>query len=378
MKLRESDIFNSYAKFAKENGMISEAALKKTAAEKDEVSSAEVLYGIKPNGKEDDKTLAEKAHPDTFAVGPAYDAMNAVVENLYQRQDIMAHIALKMPDGQLINRRYVAAQKDLLKNLISIGFDMDNRDEISLMKIADDCAERLTKKAALPALLAPVVGIGAGIAALVALDYYFLHAAPDIQNIDANSKIVLNELDDLSSKTYTTALKDLVSHIQSLNAKLFSNLQVLSSEKRKIITAFSTNNIKEISNIQKNNAGLVNSTKTLINQLNATRVNLSAFKDDIEGERDGGNLPDWMKKFKNISDMVIGNDDDDVIKAIDSLVGAITKATANASNVISSVSQKYEKPIQDHVNDVTEQLNSQQKQQQQDLADQELEQAINS
>ena len=81
-----------------------------------------------------------------MVVGPAYDAMNAIVENLHQRQDIMSYIALKTPDGHLVQRRYVKASQDLISSLISIGFSMDSLNEEGLMSLADTCAGKIEKR----------------------------------------------------------------------------------------------------------------------------------------------------------------------------------------------------------------------------------------
>ena len=152
MKTRESEIFNEYAKKALEDGVISQDDLKKEAQEKvrydsKSFSDIEALYGHKfePN-KGEDESIIDVAHPETMVVGPAYDAMNAVVENEHQRKDIMTFVALKDPDGHLVQRRYVKASGDLISSLVSTGFAMDDADEEALMKLADSCAGRLSEK----------------------------------------------------------------------------------------------------------------------------------------------------------------------------------------------------------------------------------------
>lgn len=156
MKMRESEVFTNYIKLAQDAGLISEEdgiekkadADTKTRYDSNSFSDIEALYGHKfePN-KEKDESIVEVAHPETMVVGPAYDAMNAVVENLHQRQDIMSYVALKDPDGQLVQRRYVAAADDLTKTLVSTAFALDADSEEELMKLADSCAGRLTAKA---------------------------------------------------------------------------------------------------------------------------------------------------------------------------------------------------------------------------------------
>lgn len=152
MKMRESEIFENYIRLATDAGLISEDDIKKTADSNDKTrydrysfSDLEALYGHKfTPDKDEDKNISDVAHPDTFVVGPAYDAMNAVVENLQQRNNIMTYVALKQPDGHLVQRRYVSASQDLINSLVSTGFTMDSANEEDLMKLADTCAEKVS------------------------------------------------------------------------------------------------------------------------------------------------------------------------------------------------------------------------------------------
>jgi len=156
MRMRDSEIFNNYIRLAEDAGLIGEDEFNKTADPNDKTrydrysfSDLEALYGHKlgPNDKEGD-SIVDVAHPETAVAVPAYDAMNSVVENLHQRNDIMTYVALKDPDGHLVQRRYVAAQQKLINSLVSVGFEMDSLEEAGLMSLADDCAGSIIKKEA--------------------------------------------------------------------------------------------------------------------------------------------------------------------------------------------------------------------------------------
>jgi hypothetical protein len=150
-----TDVFDEYAKIAIEQGLISssdEEQMSKTAEEKTNprydtksMSDIEILYHIKPNGKDDD--VLDKAHPKSVIIAPAYDRVNGLVENLKEQHDIMCGIALKPNNGLLTQHRYVEAHRDLLNEVIKVAFMLDKNDENELMVLADSCAERLVKKA---------------------------------------------------------------------------------------------------------------------------------------------------------------------------------------------------------------------------------------
>ena len=222
MKMRESDIFNNYIRLATDAGLISEDDLIKTADPNDKTrydsysfSDIEALYGHKfaPN-KEEGQSILDVAHPETMVVGPAYDAMNAIVENLHQRQDIMSYIALKTPDGHLIQRRYVKASQDLINSLISIGFNMDSLNEEGLMSLADICAGKIEKRAFPPMAAAAV--------ALVGALGYLMYGSTSSQNVSVNSQLVIERGNELSSKAYASSIIKEVSALKEL-ADMFFN-----------------------------------------------------------------------------------------------------------------------------------------------------------
>jgi len=145
-----SDIFDEYAKIAIEQGLIKKAedVTKQTNPRFDslDLEAIEMLYGVKPNGKDDDIHIVEQAHLKSVVVSPSYDRVNGLVENILERQDIMHFIATKPTHGKLIQERYVKAHQELLDEVIKVAFILDRDDEQNLMSFADNCAERLTKK----------------------------------------------------------------------------------------------------------------------------------------------------------------------------------------------------------------------------------------
>lgn len=150
-----SEIFDNYVTIARERGLISEA--EETArVGSDDISTIELLYGVKPNGK-DEKSIIEQAHPEPVIIAPSYDRLNGLVENEQERQNIIISIINKAPRAKLTQHRY-AETKELVEELIRIGFVMDNKNETELMALADSCTENLLHKQAILPLLAAIAG----------------------------------------------------------------------------------------------------------------------------------------------------------------------------------------------------------------------------
>lgn len=227
-----SDIWNEFEKIAVEQGLISEAEEgekeRNKAVRYDSLSDDAIrfLYNLEPENIFEEKDIIEAAHPETFVVGPAYDAMNAVIENINQRQDIMSYIALKQPNGHLTQRRYVAAKANLTNSLIRSAFLLDNREEDQLMALADSCTERLVKEAAVQAVLVPAA-IAAGAAAVLGTAYYFLYGATTAQNVYVNSKMTLESLQPLSNQSYAEGIKTDISTLIEMASEIYQQKDVL-------------------------------------------------------------------------------------------------------------------------------------------------------
>ena len=115
------------------------------------------LYGIKPNKKM--KPILERAHPHGgYVVAPAYDPANGVMATPGETQALVGGVANSDANGNYFQKSWIQATEDLKEELIGIAFELDNKEELELMKLADSCTERLEKKSALPLL----AGLGAG------------------------------------------------------------------------------------------------------------------------------------------------------------------------------------------------------------------------
>lgn len=192
--MSDSEIFENYASSMKDQGLIAEADYADARVGSDDISTIEALYGLKPN-EEDKKHIVDRAHPDVAVVSPAYDRMNGVVENLNERHNMMAYIALKEPNGNLTQHRYVTAKKELVDELVRVGFTLDSSDEHVLMSLADSCSERLTKEAIAPFAVGAVAFLtgfsgATGVSALVNF------AKPSDQGILNNLQATFEEIEE--------------------------------------------------------------------------------------------------------------------------------------------------------------------------------------
>jgi len=133
----KNEVFNNYVKIALEQGLISEGQDVPESKNKDYADTIKTLYGLDIPLNDSDKDILDQAHPNPVVIAPAYDRVNGLVENLRERQDIMAGIALK--------HRYANAYRDLVNELVALGFRMDNADHKELRVLADTCSHRLTK-----------------------------------------------------------------------------------------------------------------------------------------------------------------------------------------------------------------------------------------
>jgi hypothetical protein len=299
MKPRTSEIFDSYIKIAEEIGMVEKpekvpekpkesAKLRKYKKSphprvgSDDIDTIKALYNVKPDSSiEYEHCIMEAAHPKPVVIGPAYDRLNALVENNIERQNIMSNIALK-PNNGLGDSQYRYAEKELLMQLVRIANDMDNRGNDDLRKLADECIETLKKNAdfgedvgkwwdkaktwmtekgkdtlntgtgalaggSVGGILGGIIGavggpigilggaaIGAGIGALVSA---LGKTAPHVVDIATNTKDTIDQINDLKNKMtqgdpeytffdrFQTELTKLAS-VASLFSKLISSIEI--------------------------------------------------------------------------------------------------------------------------------------------------------
>lgn len=147
--MRNSDIFDAYAKILESKDAITKKA-------SDEAKEIEKLYNVEPEASEGmtyKKNIVELAHPDMAVVSPSYDKLNALVENLNERQNIMINLVNRMPTGNLTARKN--AHQDLLLSIIKAANTVDDADEKELTLLSDACITNLSengfkKEAAIP------------------------------------------------------------------------------------------------------------------------------------------------------------------------------------------------------------------------------------
>ncbi len=142
-----SEIFDEYVKIMTDKGFVKKADLltqHDKENDSDYADTIKALYGIDIKLNDSNKEIIEQAHPESVIIAPSYDKLNALVENINERHNVMVGIVNKTPNGNLTQHRY--ASKDLLDELIRLGFDMDNAGEDSLSKTADECALLLAQE----------------------------------------------------------------------------------------------------------------------------------------------------------------------------------------------------------------------------------------
>jgi hypothetical protein len=275
-----------------------------------------LLYGIEPESIYDkNKTIIEIAHPETAVVGRAYDAMNAVVENLHQRQDMMAYIALKQPNGHLTMRRYVAAKQDLVNSLVRSAFLLDNREETELMALADNCAHRLekksqelTKEALAPVAvvgIAPVavVGIAGGAAALLAGAYWFTYGATTAQSVFENAHIAIQYLEPLMANAKTPDLRRDLSIIKGDLEKIMRDAQNIYRIKGDLINVRSAFDAKEMTAADESKGKAVQARlEQYVQQLLKIKQAIPTWVGAIKSEYSLGEegVSDWWAKMRGV------------------------------------------------------------------------------
>ena len=228
-----SDIFNKYAEIALQKGIITKEAQEKKK-EKKEQTDLEFYYNVKPNG--DEEHIMDKAHRDPVYIAPAYDRFNGLVENNFERQDIMAWIARKPADGLLLHRRYVSAQNDLTNELVRLATLLDCKKENELMTLADSCSERLVKKSAGPLIPIVVWKILAWTAAGTALYGAASNNIAMSHGVLNDAESVLNEFNDVSAE-WPTSRKEFSSFLEKVkDTKTFaSNVSAIKASVRDLM-----------------------------------------------------------------------------------------------------------------------------------------------
>jgi hypothetical protein len=316
-----SDIWDEFEKTALAQGLISIAEDdkddNKTTTRRNYESLSDdairLLYGIEPENIYKTQDMIEAAHPDTSVICQTYDAMNGVVENLHQRQDIMAYIALKTPNGQLVQRRYVAAKKDLVNSLVRAAFVLDNDNDETLMSFADNCAVRVDQRCE-KLVKEAVWGLAAGVvagAALLGAAYYTMFGATDAQDVYNNAYQVLEALEPLSEQPYADAIRtdvtNLMNSSQSMKA-LNDKLSNIKSIKEAVTAAQQSANASQINLVNAKRKEYIEQLKKIylaIPKWVAAIKNTDLTPDDTTS--------DWFHKMKSITEKFYWKDAETLI-----------------------------------------------------------------
>ncbi len=192
--MRTSEIFNNFVKIAEEKGFTQ--PIQKTAqmqSSKMNAKDIEKLYNLKPDAPKDmeyDKNIMQDAHPDSVIISPSYDKINGLVENNNERQNIILNIVNRNNNGQLTNHKYAAyknAEKDLTLNLVRLANELDNKNNQSLMSLADRCLSDISKKKLKKEAIGPwaIAGIAAAVSILAGM-YWHQHAEDIDEGLSEN------------------------------------------------------------------------------------------------------------------------------------------------------------------------------------------------
>lgn len=360
--MRNSSIFEEYTKIAVDKGLLSNSKeLKKTAAEekKKDLSSIEILYGLKPNGKEDEKTIIEKAHPTTFVAAPSYDKLNGIVENEEQRHNMIMEILNLPRHGNYELHRH--AEQELVNELIRLSFKLGNEDEIELMQLAGTCVESIHKKAvaqfALPAI--GILGAGLGLYSVYKNFASFASTVPEscASTLEQIPKFI--ELAPLTSEKMTE-LKQGVEYIKSLYASAIKKAEELRTRKagvlnveqgagtqelqlyKKDMTNFATNLIKSVEGQEgyKVLESFKKAATLLSERINTIYLPLVKTT-EVSGDSDWKHL--WG---------LAGNSQKDLINSLQSLAKSLTESVTKITEKQAAI-KAY---VEQHEKTLTEQL----------------------
>ena len=344
--MKNSDIFNEYAKIALEKSLISEAKedaksiLEKTRrADSQSISDIAALYGIKPDQIKEyeyEKNIAEVAHPNAAVVSPSHDKLNGLVENINERQNILLNIVNKPVNGLNLYHKY--AEEELIKSLIRTANHMDNLNQEDLRVLADDCIYGLKKKAddetlqhvtdlfseygtdvvdVAPSAVIGGLGVGilsfclggpfaiaagAGALALGGLSAIF-KTGPTAENVSVNSQATINQIEKLvqglegkvgkigNLESKITFLNNYLKELKELKelAEKYSNMidsaQMENNKfKTHIASQISSNRNKTLHHLKRKNRTLTSEHSQFSNELSDDYLNkLTSMSDPKTG-----------------------------------------------------------------------------------------------
>ena len=368
--MRNSDIFNGFAKIAQEKGIISNDSgkaakeLSKThRADSLSISAIQALYGVKnemPKAMSYDKNIMESAHANNVIISPAYDKLNSLFENNIERQNILLKIVNKNPDGLLTQRKY--AKNDLILSLVRVANDLDNNDKDQLRALADSCLYSLKKEAF----------AHWGLAGLVAAAMTIFYALPRINNASAGfddlHKDLIKQLKQLIDGEITLGVgivlnsngKDMVNNVITQLGKIKSAYDGSLKTIREAFTPLTRNQllaeVNQHENIEKYE-DLTNKYSTLNEAIANIKPMLTTLKELFENKTLLATLIDDKGALTNAMDFTqilhggygfIPNNFDDVViilpaylKSLSEILNAMEVAKLKIERMPSSTSEEY-------------------------------------
>lgn len=362
MKPNKSEIFENFAQIALKEGLISVNPMKKEAADKtdkERQKEIQMLYNVKPNGKEDEESITERAHPDTVVIAPSYDKVNGVVENDMQQSDIMGYIAMKNPDGNYAT--FKLAHDSFALELSKTAQMLDNKSIDDLRILADSCLEKFADaknitpealgaatglKRFLPkflaggaaagsSLLSPWILGGLGVAGLGAAVFYFANHT-HVKNVVSNLAILDEELQDLDNVPYKNELTKVSSGVKAEFVKIKSLL----TEARALIQQYKQAEDSQKSlEISEKATNIRESMEDHFDQILAYQADLRDIANEIKASESGqfdeeGSSWDFLNVIKDGLSSIWQSDAEDVRDAVLALDKSLDKFTSSVQATI--------------------------------------------
>lgn len=327
MITNRSEIFDNFAAQALKEGLISEAKDDPRRGS-DDISTIEALYGVKPNGSQDDKSIVEQAHPDMCIIAPAYDHLNSIIENVIERQNIMVGIINKGPQAKLTQHRYASAHEDLKNEVLKLGFMMDNRNEDGLRVLADSCAVKITKEALGPLPIIALIAAGLGLMAA------YNHFGSIDQGVRANCEGAVRQLNDVIEDEDYASIHGVVSKMIrniSFVKGLADKIAAKSSgmPKASINQAVALTDSPEYKAMEKLLDMYSNACGMLAEKIPAYIELLKSVGVGANKEYESG----WLATLKSVVQTVWTTDITDAVNYLTTLQGSLSKSSQEIQNI---------------------------------------------
>ena len=366
---KKSETFDNFVKIALEKGLIKQEEIKTALRSddlkpktRDQVTNRDYekarenydLYDLKIKqlpGMEYENNIVEYAHPiPVILPAPTYDKINALVENVNERQNIILNLLSRPVTG---NNFAFKLAEDLSLSLIRTAGEMDLKDQEELMVLADTCATQLKKLAdeaksfntkdledvakqygetavdvgggaatgaAIGAVAGGLIGalggpfgIGAGLSggawlggAAGGVISSIMKTSPEAKNVAINANIAREELEDLMKDfpgdVLMHTLHTALIHISS-TASMYANT----------VDKMHLSNNKTDGSLAKNIA------EKYMTELNNLQKTMGLFLADAKSGKYKKNESDFWSKVKKPFNMFSSDDVEDEVKALETL-----------------------------------------------------------